>query len=376
MSDSFSYAKAGIDINQTDQAKKGMSGSLASKNPRVLNRLGAFASLYDGHFPQLKHPILVMKTEEPGSKQKLAAISGKLRSVCFDMINHLVNDLMVMGAKPLAVQDAIILGKTDQAVIQELVAGVADACRANDCDLTGGETSIQPGVLEPGTFILTSSIVGIVDKDAIIDGSTIVPGDSVIAIASNGLHTNGYTLVRALMDKFGDLAGMKMQGDNYNRQGGRAPNLFAPESPETFFDVIMRPHTDYYRAVRDLFGHKTLHGMAHITGGGIQDNLSRIIPSGCSASLDKSALRILPVFAEIKHRGSVEEGEMLRTFNCGVGLCIVCESSANSDVIKHLKEQGLDAYLIGGIVKSGKQADASQLAASSVTYYGLANWQC
>lgn len=343
--DSFSYAKAGIDINQTDKAKKGMAESLATKNPRVMNQVGAFASLFDGRFPEIKHPILVMKTEEPGSKQLLAAKSGRLRSICYDMINHLVNDLMVMGATPLMVQDAIILGKMDDGVVKQLVDGVAAACRDNGCDLTGGETSIQPGVLEPGTFILTSSIVGIADKDKILDGKAIREGDGVIALPSNGLHTNGYTLVRALMDKFPDLAESPLEGT-------------------TFFDVIMRPHTPYYKAVKDLFGRPSLTGLAHITGGGIQDNLNRILPKTLDAQVELDKIRLLPVFKTIREKGNVEDGEMLRTFNCGVGLTLVCRPEAETEVLTHLKAQGVEAYRIGKVV-SGE---------GKVTFTGRLNW--
>lgn len=331
MSDSFSYAKAGIDINQTDKAKEKMAASLATTNPRVMNRVGAFASLFDGHFPQMRHPVLVMKTEEPGSKQLLAAQSGRLTSLCYDMINHLVNDLMVMGATPLMVQDAIILGKMDDTVVKELVDGIAAACRDNGCVLTGGETSIQPGVLEPGTFILTSSIVGVVEKDAILDGSAIREGDVVLALPSNGLHTNGYTLVRALMKQFPDLADSPLEGS-------------------TFFDVIMRPHTAYYAAVKDLFGRPELTGLAHITGGGLQDNLNRILPKTLDALIDGPSLRVLPVFKKIKDIGRVEEAEMLRTFNCGVGLTLVCRPEAETALRAHLAAQGVDAYRLGTIV--------------------------
>lgn len=374
MSDSFSYAKAGIDINQTDAAKKGMADSLKTDNPRVLNRIGAFAALYDGHFPDMKHPVLVMKTEEPGSKQKLAAKSGRLRSICFDMINHLVNDIIVMGATPLVVQDAIILGQTNAVVIKELVDGVAAACKANGCDLTGGETSIQPGVLEPDTFILTSSIVGVVDKDHILDGQTIQNGDTVLAVTSNGLHTNGYTLVRALMDSQSDLAAFSMPSDAYNRAGGRAPNLFAPGTTESFFDVIMRPHTDYYQAVRGLFTHPGMRSMAHITGGGIQDNLNRILPDGKTAVIDCGSIKVLPLFSEIQRRGKVEEAEMLRTFNCGVGLCIVCSPDASQEFQTHLAGNGLDCYPIGHIVDSGITASGDKMPSASVVLQGRMNW--
>ena len=191
--------KYDVNIDEANQAKKDMADSLATDNKRVLNKIGAFSSLYDIKFEEYKNPVLVLKTEEPGSKQLIAAQYDKLENVSYDMINHLINDCIVMGAKPLTVQDAIICGKMDKIAINKIVKAVSDACKAQGCVLTGGETSEQPGVLEEGTYILTSSIVGIVDKDCIIDGSKIEVGDVVLSVESSGVHTNGYTLVRQIM---------------------------------------------------------------------------------------------------------------------------------------------------------------------------------
>ena len=199
--DGLSYSKAGIDITYTDTIKKEMAKHLETKDPRVLNGLGPFASLYDIHFPGIANPVLVLKSEEPGSKQKLAMEYGYTESICHDMINHLVNDIVVMGAKPLAVLDTIVCGNAEKDTIKALVKGVSEACQENECSLVGGETSIQPLVVESGVYVLTSSIAGIVEKSKVIDGSAIKEGDAILAIASNGLHTNGYSLVRLLMDK-------------------------------------------------------------------------------------------------------------------------------------------------------------------------------
>ena len=199
MKEQLSYKKAGVDIDAADAVKKVMAKSLETADKRVLNKIGAFASLFDGTFPEYEHPVLVLKTEEPGSKQKLAFQYNRVSSICYDMINHLINDIITMGAKPLSVQDAIICGKLEKEVVTELVHSISQACREQDCVLIGGETSEQPGVLEAGIYILTASLVGVVEKSKIIDGSKIEEGDSVLAVASNGLHTNGYSLVRALM---------------------------------------------------------------------------------------------------------------------------------------------------------------------------------
>lgn len=212
----LSYSKAGIDITYTDTIKQEMAKHLETKDRRVLNGLGPFASLYDLHFPEIKEPVLVLKSEEPGSKQKLAMEYGFTESICHDMINHLVNDIVVMGARPLAVLDTIVCGNAEKDTIKTLVKGISQACRDNECSLVGGETSIQPLVIDAGVYVLTSSIAGIVEKSHIIDGSAINEGDTVLAVASNGLHTNGYSLVRLLMEKnASDKTGSDRRPDIY-----------------------------------------------------------------------------------------------------------------------------------------------------------------
>ncbi|MFE5318949.1 phosphoribosylformylglycinamidine cyclo-ligase [Paenibacillus sp. NPDC056579] len=334
--DKLTYAGSGINIDDTDAVKQTMAKSLETNDSRVLNSLGAFASLYDFKFPEYEHPVLVMKTEEPGSKQKLAFQHGWIRSICYDMVNHLINDIIVMGAKPLAVQDAIICGAVDKEIIGEIVDAVSAACKEQDCVLTGGETSIQPGVLEKGSYILTSSIVGVVDKARIIDGSAIRKGDAVVAVASNGIHTNGYTLVRAIMDKYPEIM---------DKQVGE----------ESFLDAIMKPHLCYYKSIRDLFGSDVLHGMAHITGGGIEGNLNRIIPEQLDAFIDLSRLDILPIFKLLHQVGDVDEREMLRTFNMGAGLLLVVDPSAVETTVEHLAKHGLSSYVIGEIAEGNRQ---------------------
>lgn len=327
----LSYSKAGIDIAYTDTIKKEMSKHLETDDRRVLNRMGAFASLYDIHFPEIKNPVLVLKSEEPGSKQKLAMEYGYTESICHDMINHLVNDIVVMGARPLAVLDTIVCGNAEKDTIKTLVKGVSEACRINECSLVGGETSIQPAVIDSGVYVLTSSIAGIVEKSKVIDGSAIEEGDTVLAIASNGLHTNGYSLVRLLMDKMPQIKLDKIDG-------------------LTFIEQIMKPHTPYYKSIKGLFDKNVIHGMAHITGGGIEGNLCRVIPDGLSAKIDLSKIRILNIFKYIHHNGGISDKEMLRTFNCGVGICMVVSERDRNMVMKHIN-QFYECYEIGRIEK-------------------------
>jgi len=345
MTERFSYQKAGVNIELADATKRAMAKSMETSDPRVLNRLGAFASLYDAEFPEYRHPVLVLKTEEPGSKQKIALEHGHTRSICYDLVNHLVNDVIVMGAKPLAVQDAIICGKLDKEIVSELVRSIAEACREQQCSLTGGETSEQPGVVEPGVYILVASIVGVVEKSKIIDGSRIIEGDSVLAVGSNGLHTNGFSLVRAILSARPEIMNWTVEG-------------------ESFIETILRPHTCYYQGLRGLLDSPELHGLAHITGGGIQDNLDRILPAGLDAAIDLGAIRILPIFKLIRDMGSVEDPDMLRTFNMGVGMTLVLSPSAVETVQNHLAASRLESYVIGRIVKGRKK----------VVYSGRLNW--
>lgn len=331
----LSYSQSGVNIDEANKAKKEMTKSLETTEKRVLNKIGAFASLYDINFPDYKEPILVLKTEEPGSKQLLAFQYDRIESICYDMINHLINDCIVMGAKPLSVQDAVICGKLKKEVITRIVAAVAKACQEQECVLTGGETSEQPGVLNEGSYILTSSIVGIVEKSQIIDGSKIQENDVVIAVESSGLHTNGYTLIRELIKRFPEIINEKI-GD------------------KTFLDLILEPHRCYYKTIKDLFSTGMITGLAHITGGGIKENLNRILPVNKNAIIDLAKYQLLPIFRYIKEKGDVDDDEMLRTFNMGVGLVIVCKSDNSQKIMDHIKKYGVNSYVIGEITPGNK----------------------
>ncbi len=328
-SEGLSYSKAGVDISYTDSIKQEIAKHLETDDPRVLNGLGPFASLYDIRFPSIREPVLVLKSEEPGSKQKLAMEFGYTESICYDMINHLVNDIAVMGARPLAVLDTVVCGNAEKDTLKTLVKGVAEACRLNECSLVGGETSVQPLVLDSGVYVLTSTVAGIAEKSRVIDGSGIKEGDAVLAIASNGLHTNGYSLVRLLMDKKPQIKLDRIDG-------------------LTFIEQIMKPHTPYYKALKGLFPHDVLHGMAHITGGGIEGNLRRVMPEGLCAKIDLSKLKVLNLFKYIRKQGNISDGEMLRTFNCGAGFLLVVPQEKKAFVMRHVL-RFYDCYEIGEI---------------------------
>jgi len=330
----ISYSSTGVNIDAADQMKKGLVDELETKNPLVLNRVGAFASLCDAKFDGYEHPVLVCKTEEPGSKQILAFAHNRLKGICDDMINHLINDVIVMGAKPLFVQDLIVCGKLEKDVVSELVKHLVAACEAQGCALTGGETSEQPAVLPAGTYVLGSSCIGVVEKKKIIDGGKIQAGDIVLALESSGLHTNGYTLVRALIKDNPDI-------------------LKADIAGVSFLDAILEPHRCYYNALKGLFDHAGLHGMAHITGGGIAGNLNRILPEGMDAAINISSIKILPVFRFIKEQSNNDDGDMMKTFNLGVGITIVVAPEAVKEISTHLAKHDVSCYPIGTIESDG-----------------------
>ncbi|OGI74650.1 phosphoribosylformylglycinamidine cyclo-ligase [Candidatus Nomurabacteria bacterium RIFCSPHIGHO2_01_FULL_43_16] len=328
----LSYKNSGVNIDVANNTKSGIAKVLEGQNKNVLNRIDAFATLYDGTFPGYKNPILVFKTEEPGTKQKLAIENNSLETIAYDLIGHLINDTVVMGAKPLSVQDCIVCGKMEKKVILKIVSSLAKACKENGCLLTGGETSEQPGVVPKEIYILTASITGVVEKDSIIDGSKIKEGDTVLALASNGLHTNGISLVRKIMEQNPKILKEKIGG-------------------KSFIENVLTPHRCYYNSLKGLFGNKELVGLAHITGGGIKENLNRILPKNLDAVIDVNKIRILKIFKTLKKFGKLEDEEMFRAFNMGVGIAAVVKKNFAGKAKKHLKKFGIDTYEIGKIIK-------------------------
>ncbi len=340
MTKKWTYEKAGVNIGVADEAKQEMAGYLIPSDPRVLNRLGAFASLFEAKFPGITNPILVLKAEEPGSKQLLAIKYNRVENLGYDLVHHLINDIIVMGARPLAVLDTIFCGKMEKKVVVELVKSIAQSCREQGCTLVGGETSEQPRVLSEGVYVVCASALGVVDKSKIIDGSKIELGDSVLALASNGLHTNGYSLVRKLIENEPSIIEEKVEN-------------------ETFLEAILRPHKCYYKCLRDLFDMTELHGLAHITGGGMEGNLNRILPEGLNASIDLDKIQILPIFKMIHDAGNISDSEMMRTFNMGVGLTVVVDPSATGRIKEQLAAKGCHSYTIGEIVQGNQMVEFS-----------------
>ena len=343
------YRAVGVDIEAADAVKRDMAAALTDRDPRILNGIGPFATLIDGRFADYRDPVLVMKTEEPGSKQKLAVSHSSYRSICYDLVHHLIDDIVVMGAQPVAVQDAIVCGQLDPTVVGALVRSMGEACRAQDCTLTGGETSEQPGVLAAGTYVITASVLGVAERSHVMDGSAIAAGDTVMALASSGVHTNGISLIRRLLNADPGLAARDVSG-------------------EPFLQRVLEPHRCYREALQPLFGSTALHGLAHITGGGIRDNLVRVLPDSVQARIDLERLRILPIFTAIRDAGAVADDEMLHVYNLGVGMAAAVSSEGEGRLLDACREAGVVCYPIGEIV----QRDAA--ANEPVAFGGSLRW--
>jgi len=323
------YADVGVSLEAKRDAFASLDADLSSIDARVLNRPGAFASLFQARFSGYRDPVLALKTEEPGSKQILAVRAGRIEAISRDLVNHLVNDIAVMGAEPVVMLDMILCSRLEADKVRRIIAELAAACRKQGCSLVGGETTEQPGVVAEGAYVLSASMIGVVEREKIVDGQTIEVGDVVLAVPSNGLHTNGYTLVRALLERDPLLAGRDVDG-------------------EPFLQAALRPHRSYLElcvTLRDL----PAHGMAHITGGGVSANLARILPAKLCAELDLGMVRIPSIFAAVRSAGGIDDGEMLDVFNVGIGIAVVVPAELEEVAVAQAAACGEGAYRIGTI---------------------------
>jgi phosphoribosylformylglycinamidine cyclo-ligase len=300
------YAGAGVNLDAADEAKRRMrSAAAATHGPQVLSGLGGFGGLFALAGLGLRDPVLVASVDGVGTKLKLAFALGRHTSVGEDLVNHCVNDILVCGGRPLFFLDYLALGAMDVAQAVAVVEGVAEGCRKAGCALIGGETAAMPGFYAPGEYDLAGCIVGVVEREQLITGAGIAAGDAILGFPSEGLHTNGYSLARRV------FAEDDLRAD-------------VPELRRTLGDELLQPHRSYLAAVAPLLEARLVTGMAHITGGGLEDNLPRVLPEGLAASLDASTWEVLPIFRLIQQRGGVSWDEMLRVFNLGLGYVVFC----------------------------------------------------
>jgi len=327
------YRDAGVDLAAQDRALAGIGGLVKSTfTEGVLSGMGAFGGLFA--LPEsLRRPVLVASADGVGTKLSVARMAGDFGTVGADLVNHCVNDILVQGATPLFFLDYVGAGKLDGGPMRSLLQGVAEACIDNGCALLGGETAEMPGFYQPGDYELVGFIVGAVERGEILDGSAVRAGDALIGLASAGLHTNGFSLARRA---FFDLGGLNL-----------ASRL--PRSDRTVRDALLAPHLSYLRPLKPLLGDPRLHAMAHITGGGLTDNLPRVLPQGLGAVVDVGGWRVPEEFTAIQRLADVQTEEMYRVFNMGVGMVVVVDPSAAADLIAELEAAGGQVFLLGSV---------------------------
>jgi len=328
------YADAGVDIDAANRATERIR-ELARRtfNSRTLSDIGSFGGMFDGAFPGMQQPVLVASADGVGTKLKVAFETGVHNTVGRDLVNHCVNDILVQGARPLFFLDYFATGQLEPEVTASVVDGIATGCRENGCVLLGGETAEMPDFYPEGEYDIAGFIVGVVDREHIIDGRTIEPGDVILGLPSAGLHTNGYSLARKL---FFEVAAFNV--DSY-----------VDEAEATAGAVLLRPHVSYLRTLEGLLDSGKIKGLAHITGGGLLENIPRILPERTNAEIQKGSWPALPVFELLQRLGSIEEHEMYRTFNMGVGMIVVCAQSDATSIKSHIEATGESCYEIGRI---------------------------
>ena len=334
MTKPISYADAGVDIDAATRATDRIK-QLAKQtfNARTLSEIGSFGGMFDGAFPKLKQPVLVASADGVGTKLKIAFLAGVHNTIGRDLVNHCVNDILVQGARPLFFLDYIATGKLLPDVVAAIVAGIAQGSRENGCVLLGGETAEMPDFYAEGEYDVAGFIVGVVDKEKILDGKQIAAGDVLLALPSVGLHTNGYSLARKL---FFEVAGYEVST--------RLDELHA-----TIGEALLQPHLSYLKPLDGLLDSGMIKGLAHITGGGLTDNIPRILPPGTAVEINKGSWPVLPVFQLMQKIGNVSESEMYRTFNMGAGMVIVTSHSDVGVVKSHLQQLGEQVYEIGSV---------------------------
>ena len=333
------YKQAGVDIDAGNEVVRRIrSMARGTFTPGVLSEIGSFGGLFRLNAAGISDPVLVASADGVGTKLRLAFLTGIHRTIGIDLVNHCVNDILVQGAQPLFFLDYLATGRLDPDVAVQVVEGLSSACRANGCALLGGETAEMPGFYADGEYDVAGFIVGAVARDRLIDGSAITPGDVLIGVPSSGLHTNGYSLARRIVF---DVAGLRVDSH-------------VPELGTTVGAALLEPHRSYLPLIRPLLPSGLIKGMAHVTGGGITDNLPRILPTGTAARIDPSAWQVPPVFQWIQRIGRVPDDDMRRTFNMGIGLIIACDDGAADRVLAGLTAAGeAHATRIGRIVSCG-----------------------
>jgi phosphoribosylformylglycinamidine cyclo-ligase len=338
------YADAGVDINRANRTKQRIK-YLAHKTftKGVLSEIGGFGGLFSVDKTKYADPILVSSVDGVGTKLKVAFEMELHSTVGADLVNHCVNDIAVQGAAPMFFMDYLATGKLDPAIAEQVVEGIADACKHNGCALIGGETAEMPGFYPDGEYDLAGFIVGVVDREKIVTGKDVQIGDIILGLPSNGLHTNGYSLARKLLFEVGHYS----------------PETYVNEIKNKVGNELMRTHKSYWPVLRKLVDGQCVAAMAHITGGGITENLPRVLPKGTAAVIELGSWPVLPIFEHLQQLGNVPQEEMLRTFNMGLGMLLVVPSAKFKKAQSVLERVGEKYYTVGRVVKGERKVTYS-----------------
>jgi phosphoribosylformylglycinamidine cyclo-ligase len=332
----MTYRDAGVDIDAGESLVGRIDADVAAtRRPEVLGGLGGFGGLFALDPGRYREPVLVSGTDGVGTKLRLAQQLGRHESIGIDLVAMCVNDVVVAGAEPLFFLDYYATGKLEVDVAEVVIRGIASGCRDAGCSLIGGETAEMPGMYQPGDYDLAGFCVGIVERDALITGERVAPGDLILGLASSGPHSNGYSLIRRVLERSGD------DPDSACGDG-------------TLADALLAPTRIYVRPLLTLLAGHPVHALAHITGGGLLENLPRVLPAGTRAVLDARNWQRPPVFDWLQERGAIEDREMLRTFNCGIGMCVIVPEQQADAANVALSQAGETVWRIGRIEGSGE----------------------
>jgi phosphoribosylformylglycinamidine cyclo-ligase len=327
------YARAGVDVELGNTLKREIQSIVRSTHgPEVLGKIGGFSGLFRVNFKGMKDPVLVSSVDGVGTKLKVAFAMDRHDTIGQDLVNHCINDIAVLGARPLFFLDYVAAGKLEPAVFRQLLGGLAKACRAAGCAIIGGETAQMPGMYREGEYDVAGTIVGVVDRPKMLDGSLVRPGDVLIGLPSDGLHTNGFSLARRVL--FEDL--------------GLKTSSRLPELRLTLGEELLRVHRNYQPLIASL-PTGLVHAAAHITGGGLIDNLPRVLPKGCQANIRRDSWRVSPIFQIIQRAASVDPVEMFNVFNMGIGMVLIVPKNRETEAVRRTRGR-----VIGEIVEGSQ----------------------
>ncbi len=344
------YARAGVDIALGNTVKATLPGLLASaQRPEVLGKIGGFGGLFAFDSRKYREPVLVSSVDGVGTKLKIAFAMDRHDTIGQDLVNHCANDIAVLGAEPLFFLDYIGTGKLEPRVFTQIINGFAKACAQNHCALIGGETAQMPGFYKQGEYDLSGTIVGVAEKSRLLDGKSVRPGDLVLGLASNGLHTNGYSLARRIF-----FTQMKLK-----------PDTFVPELSNSIGNELLKVHLSYARLIQELLvkfnggavsrsasrSRRTINALAHITGGGFLDNIPRMLPKNCDVVIRKESWPLPPIFRLLQEKGGVSEDELYHVFNMGIGMTMIVAAERATQIMKKIRERKYKAWVIGEVHK-------------------------